>query len=92
MSLHDKVLHDLHQRVKDAAKYKKGDPVLFISVRGELLPMVVEEVVENAYWDGHAYKLLSVTHPNVGTMFAHERWVRPMLRTRHELRQTMRII
>lgn len=92
MTMHDRILDDIHQRVKNAARYHKGDLVLFMSVRDELMPMVIEEVVENAYWDGHGYKMLSVAFPNAGVMFAHERWIRPIVRSKREMKQMLRLV
>lgn len=92
MTQHDAILQDIHARVKNSPRYKVGDLVLFMSVRDELLPMVIEECMLNAYWDGYGYKMTSVTHPEAGTMFAHERWIRTIIRSRYEMKQMLRVV
>lgn len=79
-------------RTKKEPRYAKGEAVLYMSDTGELMPMLIEKIIPHAYLDGHGYQVSSIVHPHAGLMTVHENWLRPMLRTRFEMRQVMRVV
>lgn len=86
--LHDKVLHDLHHRVKNAHIYKAGDLLMYIMDNGSLEPVIVEQVLNHM----KAYRVSSATYHNATNMLAFEERLRPMIRSKREMKQLLRVI
>ena len=89
MSLHDAVIGDLHDR----PHFKVGDMVFFESNSGELYPVTISHIDFTHFGvSGYRYVIKSVLYPSMDPMLVHPSCLRPVIRTKQELKQILRIV
>lgn len=88
---HDDVLQDIHKRHRNAPTFHPGQLVMFDG-NGQWWPMIIERVALNHFADAHGYVLKSIDFPMAKDMMSHPNYLRPMIRTRAEMKQLLKVV
>lgn len=72
-------------------RFKIGDVVLF-SMDDQYQPMQIQAILPKAYGDDDAYAISSINFPSAQLQPVAGRYLRPMIRTRSDMKSILRLV
>lgn len=73
-------------------RYEVNQQLLMETIIGRFEPVKVEEVLPDHWFDTHAYKVSCLDYPSLIWMTIDERMLRPLVRSREEIKRILRLV